>query len=330
MVGPDGFFPLPWLRAPLGETLQRHRGHALLVHGAPGDGSWDFVLALAQGWLCESAAGAARPCGHCTACRLFRDLTHPDMGWLVPQELALQRGWPVQVDSGRKPSKQIRVDEVRAVIDRMTSTSGRGAGRALVIFPGEAMNAVAASALLKTLEEPPPGTRIVIAAAEPARLLPTIRSRCQVLTLARPTTEQATAWLAAEGVGQPAVLLAACAGRPLEARALHRAGLTAEAWTDLPTRLARGDAGGLSGLGPPAVLDALAKLCHDAMCAAVGAAPRFFIEARFRQPLQLERLSLWHQNLQRLQRHADHPWNEPLLTDALVAEGVDALKPAAA
>lgn len=331
MVGADGVFPLPWLRESMAQTLQRHRGHALLVHGSPGDGAWDFVLALAQGWLCESIAGeAAHPCGTCTACRLFRDLTHPDMGWLAPQEVALQRGWPVQVDSGRKPSKQIRVDEVRAVMDRMTSTSGRGAGRALVIFPGEAMNAVAASALLKTLEEPPPGTRIVIAAAEPARLLPTIRSRCQKLVLPRPSPDAAVAWLATQGVTSPAVLLAASAGRPLDALALHRAGLTAEAWSALPSRLARGDAAGLSGLGPPAVLDALAKLCHDAMCAAVGAPPRFFIEGSFAQPLQLDRLSQWHQNLKRLQRHADHPWNEPLLTDALVAEGLDALKPAIA
>jgi DNA polymerase III subunit delta' len=330
VVAEEGVFALPWLRAALADTLQRQRGHAVLVHGAPGDGAWDFAMALGQGWLCEATAGpgvsGARPCGRCGSCRLYRQFSHPDMAWLVPQEIGLQRGFPVQVDSGRKPSKQIRVDEVREVTEGMTSTSGRGAGRVLVIFPGEAMNAIAASALLKTLEEPPAGTRIVLASAEPARLLPTILSRCQRLQLVRPTTAQATPWLAEQGVEAPQVLLAACAGRPLDAWALHRGGMTAQAWSALPQRLARGDASALAGLGPAGVLDALAKLCHDAMCSAVGATPRFFVDSAFPQALQLNRLDTWHQSLKKLQRHADHPWNEPLLTDALVAEGVEALR----
>ncbi len=334
MVGADGSFPFPWLTAALAQSVALQRGHALLVHGAPGDGAWDFANALAQAWLCEgqgssdTGAALAKPCGRCAACTLMRNHTHPDQVWLMPQELAVQRGVPVTLKEGRKPSKQILVDDVRIAIDRMTSTTGRGKGRSLVIFPGEAMNAVAASALLKTLEEPPPGTRIVISAAEPTRLLPTIRSRCQLVRLPRASPAQAQDWLAGQGVSAPEVLLAATAGRPLDALALHAAGATAQGWLALPQRLARGDASAFAGLGVPALLDALAKLCHDAMASTVGAPARFFPQASFPQGLQLARLSAWQQSLQKLQRHADHPWNEGLLADAMVREGQDALKPA--
>ena len=321
----DSLVP-PWLRDALREALQRQRGHALLVHGAPGDGSWDFAMAIGQGWLCE-AADAGRPCGHCVACNLYRSAVHPDQNWLVPEALALQRGLPVEIKDGRKPSRQIRIDAVREAIDALTSTSGRGKARVLVIFPGEAMNAFSASALLKTLEEPGSGTHIVIAAAEPARLLPTIRSRCQWLRLPGPQPSQAESWLAAHDVPAPRVLLAACGGRPLDALAMHQAGMTAEAWQALPGRVARGDAAALSGFGPPAMLDALAKLCHDAMACAVDGDPRFFARDGFPARLDLRRLTRWQRSLLEFQRHPDHPWNEPLLADALVADAFDALRP---
>jgi DNA polymerase-3 subunit delta' len=243
----------------------------------------------------------------------------------VPEDLAVQREIPVLLDERRKPSKQIRVDEVRDAMAKAVSTSGRGRGRALVIFPGEAMNAVAASALLKTLEEPAPGMRIAICAAEPARLLPTIRSRCQRLVLPRPTPAQALEWLGAQGVPQAEALLAGCSGRPLQALALHAAGMTGETWRSLPGRIGAGDASALASWGVPAAVEALAKICHDAMARAVGAEPRFFPAAALPASPRLPRLSAWQRSLQAVQRHADHPWNEPLLLDALVAEGRDAL-----
>ncbi|MBL8331232.1 MAG: DNA polymerase III subunit delta' [Rubrivivax sp.] len=329
VVSESGELSLPWLRQPLQTILQQQRGHALIIHGAPGDGAWDLALAVAQGWLCEGAP-EARPCGHCGSCRLFRGWAHPDAVWLLPEALALEREMPVKLDERRKPSRQIRVDEVRAATERLSSTSGRGRGHALVALPAEAMNAIAASALLKTLEEPPPGTRLVLAAAEPARLLPTIRSRCQITPLPSPDAAQAQAWLAGQGVSAAAVLLAACSGRPLDALALHRAGLSAEAWSALPQRVQAGDASVLGGLGIALRLDILARLCHDAMCLAVGAAPRFFPEARLQGPLQLPRLAQWQRQLLQIQRHAEHPWNEPVLMDALIAEGQDALRPARA
>lgn len=317
----------PWLRSTLEQVLSQHRGHALLLQGAAGDGCWDLALALGQAWLCESADQGARPCGRCMACNLYRHSSHPDQQWLMPQELALQRGLAPEIKEGRKPSRQIRIDEVRAVIDKMSSTSGRGQGRSLVILPGEAMNDVAASALLKTLEEPPDGSRIVIATEEPARLLPTIRSRCQHVQVGQPDWTVSRRWLEEQGVAAPDVLLAAASHRPLDALALHRAGVTAQSWSTFPQRLGRGDRSTLAGLGVPRLLEVLAKVCHDAMAVAVGGSPRFFPAGSLPTGLDLRRLSAWQRSLATLQVQADHPWNEPLMAEALVHEAQQALRP---
>ena len=325
MVGHDGVLALPWLRPALASALQSVRGHAILVHGSPGDGAWDFGLALGQGWLCEHAEPGRRPCGQCPSCELFRGWSHPDQSWLVPQELALAREMPVQVDSKRKPSRQIRVDDVREAIDSLTRTSGRGRGQVLVAFPAEAMNAVAASALLKTLEEPPAGTRIVLCAADPARLLPTILSRCQRLELPRPTQAEALEWLDRQGIEGADTLLRASSGRPLDAARLSAQGLSAVAWKALPRRVAAGDSAALTGLGIPGALDALGKVCHDAMAVAVGGEARFFDTGDLPRRPHLGRLATWLRSLQQVQQHAEHPWNEPVLVDALLAEGREAL-----
>jgi DNA polymerase III subunit delta' len=327
VVGEDGALPLPWLRAPLDRALDGQRSHALLVHGAPGIGSLEFGVALAQAWLCEAPSGE-RPCGRCASCRLVQSQSHPDLKLRVPEELALAIDWPVQTDEKRKPSRQIRIDEVREAIDWIVTTPARGRAKVLVIHPAEALNAAAASALLKTLEEPPAGVRLVLCAAEPASLMPTVRSRCQLFTLPAPEPAVALAWLAGQGVADAEVLLAGAGGRPIDARALHREGVTGPVWAGLPGSVAQGQAGALAGWPVSRTVDALQKLCHDAMVAASGGVPRFFPPASVPAAASLRTLDLWHRTLQRVRRHADHPWSEPLLVDALVAEGRAALAPA--
>lgn len=319
MVGEDGRLPLPWLRASLDAVLERQRGHALLLHAAPGIGAFEFALSLAQAWLCEAGQGA-RPCGRCPGCRLVQSRTHPDLRVLMPEQEALAREWPVSLDEKRKPSRQIRIDDVRDALDWIVTTPARGRAKLLVLFPAEAMNATAASALLKTLEEPPAGARILLSAAEPALLLPTVRSRCQRIALPWPTPAVASRWLEEQGVPGAEVLLAAAGGQPLEAQRMHRQGIGAEAWTRLPRLLAGGASAALAGWSVPAALDALVKLCHDAMVGAVGGTPRYFPAASIPPGVPMERLAQWHQSLQRMLRHAEHPWSEGLAIEALVAE----------
>jgi DNA polymerase-3 subunit delta' len=337
-----GALPLPWLAAPLAHALAAQRGHALLVHGSPGVGVLPYALTLAQALLCEgrtdagpTAAPATGPCGHCASCHLVRSHLHPDLVVLMPEALRRAFDWPLVDDkpdsdeSKRKPSRQIRIDEVRALIDWSTKTSARGRGKVAVLHPTDALNLQSANALLKTLEEPPLGTRLILTTADPVQLLPTVRSRCQLQALPAPPVEVATGWLNDRGLVHADVLLAACSGRPLDALTLAQAGISGETWAALPAAVARGHAAALAGWPVSRSLDALHKLCHDAMALAAGGSPRYFPSGSVPRRGRLPALALWSQELDRVACHDDHPWNEGLLLDALVQQGAAALRPAA-
>jgi DNA polymerase-3 subunit delta' len=329
-----GHLPLPWLAQPLADALARQRGHAWLIQGATGIGALPYVLTLAQALLCENPQGQATalgPCGHCGSCKLVRTHLHPDLLVLLPETLRRAHGWllvddKVEGEDGkRKPSRQIRIDEIRALIDWSTKTSARGRGKVVVVHPAEALNPQSANALLKTLEEPAPGTRLLLTTADAALLLPTVRSRCQHQVLPAPDAALAVAWLQQQGVDQPLVLLAGCSGRPLDALALSQGGVDAGRWAALPQAVAAGRSAGLADWSVPQAVDALQKLCHDAMLVASGAATRYFpvhsVPARGR----MSELADWWLALARVARHDEHPWHEALLLDALVRQGADAL-----
>lgn len=327
VVGPDGRLPLPWLQEPL-QQAQAQRSHALLLQAAHGIGALEFLLTLAQGWLCESE-GDARPCGRCASCHLVQSRTHPDLRVLLPEALRASLGWDGQGEDDaaeggkqrRKPSRQIRIDEVRAAIDWLANSSARGRAKVVLLHPADAMNAQAASALLKTLEEPPGAARLLLSTVDEAHLLPTVRSRCQRIRLPPPTPAQGVAWLAEQQVRDPVVLLSAAGGGPLAALELARAGIDAQAWAALPRALLQGPPGLLAGWPVPRALDALQKLCHDAMRQALGAAPRFYPAGAVPPGGRLASLSAWSRMLSRVARHEDHPWNDGLLIEALACEG---------
>ena len=332
VVDDSGTLPLPWLAQPLADTLARQRGHALMLHGAPGVGTLSFGLVLAQAWLCEAPRPEphAGPCGRCGSCRLLQSQLHPDLFVLLPETLRRTLNWPLaddrpDADEKKKPSRQIRIDEVRAAIDWVNKTSARGRGKVLLLHPAEALNLQAASALLKTLEEPPAGTRVLLSAADPANLLPTVRSRCQRVPLPAPAPDEAVQWLTSRGLRGAAVLLAAASGRPLDAQALAEAGVDAQAWAALPRALAQGQGAALAGWSPPRALDAMQKLCHDALTQAAGGAGCYFPPGSVPRGAKLSALLAWQRELTRLARHDDHPWHEGLLLDALVGQARHAL-----
>jgi DNA polymerase III subunit delta' len=327
----------PWLRPELAALMARHRGHALLLHGAQGSGQWELAGALAAAWLCEtpvSARADGAACGHCAACRLRATGGHPDLRLVVPPALQalLQPGAAEAGDDDtagggetggarRKPSRDIRVDDVRALGDWAARSTSRGGLKVALLHPADAMNDTAANALLKTLEEPPGPVRLILTSSEPMRLLATVRSRCQQHALRPPPPEAALAWLRERGLAGPEVLLAAAGGRPLAALALAQEGLAADFWQALGTRVAQGDTAAFSGLPVPRLVDALQRLCHDAMAVAAGAPPRFLPAGSVPPPRQPGALLAWQRALLQAARHADHPWQAPLLTEALVGQG---------
>ena len=317
----------PWIARQL-QALLAQRGHAWLLQGPSGLGQFELALALVRAWLCDQP-GVEGACGQCPSCHGIDVHTHPDLVVLMPETEMLARGWPLPEkaqteidDKKRKPSRDIRVDAMREAIEFAQRTSGRGRGKAVLVYPAERMNAVTANALLKTLEEPPGDMRFVLATDAVHQLLPTIRSRCLSHVLVWPEAEEVRPWLAAQGVAgeQAAALLHAAGGRPAEALALAEGKDAARRWSQLPQALARGEPGALADLPLPEAVARLQKLCHDLLAVQVGAAPRFFDAADLpRQPLPLLALTRWWQQLAQSARTAEHPLNAGLATEFLVS-----------
>jgi DNA polymerase-3 subunit delta' len=336
VVGADGALPLPWLEAPVRQALATQRAHALLIHGPQGVGQFELAITLAQAWLCEAASADERPCGHCASCKLVQSHSHPDLLVLLPEALREPLGWSSGDDGEggsddkagkRKPSKEIRVDEIRQAIGFAQTTSARGRGKVVVIHPAERMNGISANALLKTLEEPPGDSKLLLSCAAPDALLPTIRSRCQAIPLALPDPALAARWLAGHSVPQPEVMLAATGGQPQDALDWAQEGIDARQWLALPQQMARGDVGTLASWPLPRVVDMLQKLCHDAMRVASGGAPRYFPSQAMPAAAPLASLSAWARELGRSARQAEHPWNAGLMVESLTQQARQALNP---
>ncbi len=330
---------LPWLEPALAEALRSDRSHALLIHGPRGVGQFELALALAAAWLCEGEAAArpgGRACGVCGACHLIAARTHPDLLVLLPEALQVELGWSAGSDEAegegggkKKPSKEIKVDAVRGLIAFAQQTTTRGGVKVAVLYPAERVNPTGANMLLKTLEEPPGRARFLLASAAPQRLLPTVRSRCQALRLPLPPADAAARWLAGQQAAQAEVLLAAAGGAPLDAMERLALGVSAEAWQRLPRELQAGQTATLAGWPLPLAIDALQKLCHDALAVAVGAAPRYFAAASIAPGADLARLSACARVLRDAARHSEHPLNSALAIEALVQQLRRALQAAA-
>ena len=198
---------LPWLAAPLRRTLATQPGARAPIHGPGGVGQFELALALAQAGCARptTAPLVERPCGKLPELQAARGAvaSRPAgarsggaarIARLGPRRRRRRRGGE---GGKKKPSKEIRVEAVRAAIGFATTTSARGRGKVVVVHPAERMNDVAANAFLKTLEEPPANARFLLCSAAPDGLLATIRSRCQQLVLPVPPAPDAEAWLAA-------------------------------------------------------------------------------------------------------------------------------------
>lgn len=194
--------------------------HSLLICGQRGIGKFDLARRFAESLLCESPTASAEACGVCAACGWLAQGNHPDFRLLQPDALADGEGDSVEaVESGgkKKPSSQITIAQVRALDDFLHVGTHRQGARVILINPAEAMNRATANSLLKSLEEPIAGTLFILVSSEPIRLLPTIRSRCQLLPVAQPAREPAEQWLSQAGVDDAAHWLALAGGSPLMA-----------------------------------------------------------------------------------------------------------------
>ena len=170
------------------ERGQAH--HAYLLAGPEGTGKELLARTFAQAANCEAPEPAARPCGACGHCRAIERGNFPDVIFLMPQAELVARGLITRADLEGVPSKEIRVDEIRALARRLSFAALLGRRKVAVLTPAVAMNERAQNTLLKTLEEPPPATTFLLVSANPDALLPTIRSRCARVQLG-PVPEEA-------------------------------------------------------------------------------------------------------------------------------------------
>jgi DNA polymerase III subunit delta' len=205
---------LPWQSAGARDALAARATwpHALLLDGPRGIGKRTLALNFARALLCESPRADGLACGQCPSCHYVAAGQHPDLQLVEPFE--------VDDDGEVKILDAIPVSRIRTLIQWVQLTSHRGRAKVAVIVPAEAMNAAAANALLKTLEEPPPATYILLVAHQPGRIPATLRSRCRRMPVPRPDPALGVAWLAAQGIADPVTLLAQAGGAPLAALAM--------------------------------------------------------------------------------------------------------------
>lgn len=200
--------------------------HAYLFEGPEGVGKELTARALAARLLCaapdESAEGEA--CGQCQSCRMFARDNHPDFHLIYRGLHKLHPDRNVRVSKGLF----LGVDLIRHfLIEPSTSKPTVGRRHVFVIRDAERMNEEAQNALLKTLEEPPGETCLILVTASADRLLPTIRSRCQRISFGLLPPDYVHQRLKGEGVGPDSAdaLTRLCDGRLGAALRWHRIGL---------------------------------------------------------------------------------------------------------
>ena len=201
-------------------ALERGRlHHAWLLVGPEGVGKATFAYRAARRLLGARPAPGYGLLGADPDDPAFRQVAgraHPDL-------LVLERDNP-----DAKARKSIPVDEARALPEFFSKSPGRAAYRVAVIDSADDLNANAANAVLKTLEEPPPRGVLLLVSHRPGSLLPTIRSRCRRLVFSAPPAEDAARWLtAATAVSPEAAMTLLRMARGAPGRALRLAGANA-------------------------------------------------------------------------------------------------------
>jgi DNA polymerase-3 subunit delta' len=230
----------------------------LLFSGPRGVGKERFALAFAQSLLCHHSDDEGRPCGACRHCHLLHSGSHPDFQWVGPD--------------AESKSGEIKIEAIRALAGGAVLTAQSGGHKVVLIQPAHRMNTPAANSLLKTLEEPTRDTLLMLLTDQPARLLPTIRSRCQQVLFETPAPAVSLTWLEGKvSHSDGATLLALASGAPLLALELDDAELLAAREQMLKQFLSLGSsrhdpvalAGAWSGFDPRLLLEWLCSWVID-------------------------------------------------------------------
>jgi DNA polymerase-3 subunit delta' len=298
------------VRAILTRALERDRlPPALLLSGPDGVGKKLVALAVAQATLCERAP-VAEACGECRHCRRIAAAAsaeslaalrqeadrHPDedvfRNFRLHPDLVLAEGWWLTRSGRPRSEPEIRVDQVRDLIGEVAGAPFEARRRVFVVDDAHSMNEAAQNALLKSLEEPPPRSHLVLVSSSPLGLRQTIRSRCQGLSFG-PLPRGTVAACLTERSGlseEEALLRAGLAGGSLGGAAAFESQAYREAREALLSLLERAEA--LDAVArmeaaetleqaddPALLLTTLRSLLRDVAAARAGAARSALVNA---------------------------------------------------
>ena len=350
-----GFHPFPWHEGPLRHWLANRLRlpHALLVTAALGTGALEFGRALAGGLLCEGlkAEAVAGACGLCPSCQWMQAGNHPDFRFVGLDGEGLDELGEAGTDpeeeatsslreqnAAPSPSRgkavrarpEIRIDAIRSLGDFALTGARRSGQKVVLISAADRLNAAAANALLKTLEEPMAGLVFILASEAPARILPTVRSRCVILALTAPSNEVARDWILSTTGLEPNLgqrLLDAGGGAPLTAKAYgdpiryETYQIAHSAIASLPNADLLEVAQRLEALEPSLWVIALQRWVEDLARVAGGIPPRSKgTDLRQLNTIaaqsSLQALVNCAQQLLRFRRSVDHPLNPRLYAEA--------------
>lgn len=166
------------------ESLRRDRlAHAYLIASNDCDASESFALQIAKTLNCEAPTGkepngrGTDSCGHCQRCRQIQAQQQADVTWIRPES----------------KSRIITIAQIRSVLDTVHLKAHGAPFKVIIVVGAERMNIQAANAFLKTLEEPPAGSILLLLTTDPQRLLDTIISRCLRINLSSKKSIQSDA-----------------------------------------------------------------------------------------------------------------------------------------
>ena len=298
----------PWLSAAWSGFQNRLNSgqlpHAMLIQGPEGSGKSMLARQMAARLMCTAELEFA--CGECRSCTLFEGGAHPDYFGLAPEE----------------GKHQIVIDQVRSTIAALALTTSFSPRKVAMICPAEAMNNNSANALLKSLEEPPGETVLILVSHDASRLPVTIRSRCQSIAIPLPGAIQATQWLVEHEKMEPgaaAAALEAAGGSPLRALQIAQSGqvvihqglLKMLAGLLVKPAMASKVAGDLADVDANALWTWLSNGCADALRAVmVGRSPAWLDNA---PDMDSKGLALLQLNADRNRMLATTPVRQDLL-----------------
>lgn len=156
------------------------RTHAYILAAPPGSARDEAARKAAAALICE--CGGTRACGVCRHCVKTLTGKHPDVS-------TLER----EADDKGRPKREIYVNQIRALAADAQVSPNEAGGKVCIINDADAMNVSAQNALLKLLEEPPGNVCFILCAVSETSLLPTVRSRCAVITLTTGTAASSDA-----------------------------------------------------------------------------------------------------------------------------------------